>query len=157
MNVSMGRTLVAVLSSAGLAFGGAATASASSGGDDGHGDHGNHRSGWVKVCQDIKTDRGHDHAKDRGGHDDRDYKGTYKVKDSYGDVTWVHLRGKYDCDQVSVHRGWVKVRVVDEPEGTRLKSDYEQSVYVRSGGYEKVTFYYKAKVRHDRDYGQRAA
>jgi hypothetical protein len=154
MNVSMGRTLVAVVSSAGLILGGAASASASSGGHD---DHGKYRSGWVKVCQDIKKDRGHDDAKGKGGHEDRDYKGTYKVKDSYGDVTRVYLQGKYDCDEVRVHKGWVKVRVVDEPEGTKLKSDYEQSVYVRKGEYEKVTFDYKVKDWDERGHGHRAA
>src|SRR3954470_1711397 len=115
MNVTIGRTLVAVVSSAGLLVGGAATASAG-----GHDDHGKDKYGWVKVCQEVKKDKDHDYAKDRDDKKDK-YVGKYRVKDSRDDVHKFKLEGKYDCYQVKVHAGWVKVKVVEKPDHTKLK------------------------------------
>ena len=98
--------------------------------------------GWVKVCQDVKS---YDHY----GKDDDKFAGRYRVTDSYGDVSYVDLEGKYDCDQVKVHTGKADVEVVDEPDHTYLKGDDEVYVYVDKGEYETVTFEYKVVV----DYG----
>src|SRR3954454_16625443 len=143
MNVTIGRTLVAVVSSAGLIAGGAASASASSGGDD----HGKQRYGWVKVCQEVKKDYGYGYDKGKDDRKDK-FRGQYKVSDSsdrYGDVDKFKLEGNYDCYQVKVNEGWVKVKVVKKPDHTKLKGYDEQKVYVKKGKYEKVTFKYEAK------------
>jgi hypothetical protein len=95
--------------------------------------------GWVKVCQDVKD---YDHAKGKDDHNE--YRGTYEVEDSYGDVTDLYLSGKYDCDQVKVHTGKVDVKVTYRPEHTYLKGDDDVYVDVRKGDYEDVTFEYVA-------------
>jgi hypothetical protein len=147
MNVTIGRTLVAVVTSAGLVVGGAASASASSGGYDKDKD----KYGWVKVCQEVKKDN---KGKDDKGKDDKKFRGQYKVKDKYGDVSKFWLQGKDACYQVKVHEGWVNVKVVKKPDHTKLKGYEEQKVYVKKGKYEKVTFKYDAKK--DKDYSYAA-
>jgi uncharacterized membrane protein len=91
--------------------------------------------GWVKVCQDVKK---------YGGYDDSEYKGTYQVKDGYGVVSRVYLRGAYDCQQVKVHVGKADVKVLYKPDGTELLSYEDVYVDVYKGAYEQVTFSYKA-------------
>jgi len=103
--------------------------------------------GWVKVCQDIKKKK--DADKDKGKYDNK-YRGTYEVKDSYGDTTTVYLEGKYDCDEVKVRAGKVDVKVIYKPDDTKLKGDEKVYVDVDKDEYEKVTFEYRVK---DDDYG----
>jgi uncharacterized membrane protein len=140
MNISMGRTLVVAASSAGLIVGGGLSASASTGG----GQSAHDKDGWVIVCQQVKDkDKGHD---DKGGKGDK-YEGQYKVKDSKGDVWKFYLKGKDDCNKVRVHEGWVKVKVLKQPDKQKLKSDEEQTVKVKQGDYKKVTFTYRAEKK----------
>jgi hypothetical protein len=144
MSTSTGRCLLAAVSSAGMLISGAVSASASSD-DDGHGR--GDRYGTVNVCQEV---RDHDGRSDKGRRDrHRDsFRGTYSVSDSRGGYWKVYLQGKYDCDEVRVHRGRVNVRIDDQPEHTRLRSRYSQSVYVDGGGYARVTFRYDARHGH---------
>jgi hypothetical protein len=108
--------------------------------------------GWVKVCQDIKK-KDDDKGKDDKGKDDNEYRGTYEVKDSYGNTSKVYLEGKYDCDEVKVRAGKVDVKVIYQPEDTKLKGDEKVYVDVDKDEYEKVTFEYRAKDDDHGDYG----
>ena len=149
MNLGTARTAVAVASTAGLLLSGAASASA-----DGRDDHKRPQHGWVKVCQDIK-EHGRDHGRDDHDHDkdNRKYHGVYKVEDSSYRTQYIHLWGKYDCDEVKVRKGKVHVEVVYEPDHTRLRGDDERWIWVDRGEYKRVTFYYDAKKKDKDDDG----
>src|SRR4051812_42803988 len=137
MQPRIGRALVAALGSAGLLIGGAMSASASGGHDD-HG--GKQQYGWVKVCQDVK--KYDDHGKDDQANDD--YDGQYRVTDSYGSYWNFHLKGRYDCRQVKVHKGKVAVKVTYKPDYTELKGYAERYLNVRKNAYARTTYEYKA-------------
>ena len=102
--------------------------------------------GWVKVCQDIKK---HDDK----GKDDNEYRGTYEVKDSYGNTSKLYLKGRYDCDEVKVRAGKVDVKVLYKPDDTKLKGDEKVYVDVDKDEYDKVTFEYRAKDDDHYGYG----
>ena len=142
MGLRMGRTLVALASSAGMIIGGAMSAAATSGGDDDGGGHGKKEQyGWVNVCQDVKKHDDHAYGDTK---DDNPYKGTYSVKDSYGQVQKVYLKGQYNCHQVKVHKGKVTVKVLYKPAYTKLDSHADQYVDVKKGDYKKVVYKYRA-------------
>jgi hypothetical protein len=146
MTTSMTRTALVLTSSAGLMVGTAVSAGAVASSSDYR--PGN-RSGYVRVCQDIRDDgdRGLKSARDH--EDDSDFVGRYRVRDSEGDSFRIRLSGRHDCSgRIRVHTGRVRVRVVDEPEDTRLRSSDEQTVRVRRGETERVTFRY---VERDED------
>jgi|tagenome__1003787_1003787.scaffolds.fasta_scaffold20774268_1 hypothetical protein len=144
MRLPIARTAMAVASSAGLVLG-AATSAGAAGHDH---DHNNRHRGWVNVCQNVNEDHG-DHGRD--GDHRRPYHGAYKVVDSSYRTQYVDLWGRYDCDQVEVRSGDVRVTVVSTPDHARLRSDYSKSVYVGRNQSRTVTFYYEARG-HDRDH-----
>lgn len=136
MTTSMGRTALVLMSSAGLMAGTAVSAAASVNDDHPHRD----RSGYVQVCQVIRED-GHQGLASR--RDDPRFDGRYRVRDSDNNRSTVRLHGRRACsDRIRVHTGDVRVRVLDKPNDTRLRSGNDQSVRVRRGETKRVTFRY---------------
>ena len=89
--------------------------------------------GYVNVCQKISYPD--PYAK---------YHGEYRVEDQK-DYWNVDLYGDYDCYRVTVKKGWVTVKVTEQPAYTKLYGRSYVKVYVDKGEYKTVKFSYDAK------------